>query len=707
MGALAAGAALFELDVYGDGVHCQGGVIVGDGAPILSHRFHPGEAVQLDVPPGHHAVRVLAFADSAGAQLLGSACQEDDFGPAAVVCLDLTLAPIADLASVDAAPDAVVVPDLSMSDVVMPDLAMPDLTPCLGPNCPCASDGDCTSAQYPYCTPQHVCGVCHASPDNCPRGQYCGPDGSCLAGCKTSADCVALPDGGVGDGGAVEGGVGDGGGVDGGSPSLQLCDQQRHLCVECLSSTECATNQVCSPQGLCTVGCDLSHPCPGGQTCCSNLCVDTTSDPAHCGGCGQPCSTAHGVPSCSGSTCSWSCDGGYAHCMSGNTGCETSTTTITNCGGCNNVCDTTNAFNATCTGTACAYVCKPGHADCVTTAPNTDGCETGTHDVMNCGGCAQVCDTVHSTGAACPSGVCTYTGCTGDYADCSMTAPNTDGCETSLTSIAACGACMQSCDTMNSNGAACPTGAQCTYTTCKNGFANCDKSGVDANGCETSTTTITNCGDCNNLCDTTHATNASCDGTACSYTCASGWLDCIKTPPNINGCETPSDTTNCGVCGSACSGTNATATTCTGTTCTYTCSSGYLDCNRTTAPDADGCECQGTTCCMGTTPASTGTCAAAHNNGVGQSWGTTFYDCVPAGTYSMPLASDACTAYTGNSGQCANVKCAGPGGNYAVCSNGAGTCICWDYVGTNVGHVLNTMSTTCGCPASTTTPSWQ
>src|SRR5574337_767341 len=46
--------------------------------------------------------------------------------------------------------------------------------------------------------------------------------------------------------------------------------------------------------------------CPDGQTSCGTMCVDTTSDPANCGACGNACSASQvcnaGVCDCAAPT---------------------------------------------------------------------------------------------------------------------------------------------------------------------------------------------------------------------------------------------------------------------------------------------------------------------------------------------------------------------------------------------------------------------
>jgi hypothetical protein len=148
-------------------------------------------------------------------------------------------------------------------------------------------------------------------------------------------------------------------------------------------------------------------------------------------GCQAPadCSSVHGTPQCAGGTCSWTCDAGFAHCGSDNTGCETDITTVENCGGCGNACGTANATANHCMGGQCTYDCASGFLDCVKLGFNADGCESATSSVNTCGACGTVCDTAHSVGTACDGTKCTYTGCMAGYADCDTMGANANGCE--------------------------------------------------------------------------------------------------------------------------------------------------------------------------------------------------------------------------------------------------------------------------------------
>jgi hypothetical protein len=163
---------------------------------------------------------------------------------------------------------------------------------------------------------------------------------------------------------------------------------------------------------------------------------------------------------------------------------------------------------------------------------------------------------------------------------------------------------------------------------------------------------------------------------------------------NDSGCGPTNTITNCSACGLACDVVHSNGPVCNGVTCGYTsCHSGYSDCN-TGAPDTDGCECATPSCCGSS-------CATTHSNGLG----TNYYDCTAKSTFNSTQATEACGAYTGNQATCTTLGCTGPGSNQVVCGTTGGICACWNYSGSNVGHVTTSTNTTCYCPASSD-PSW-
>ena len=144
---------------------------------------------------------------------------------------------------------------------------------------------------------------------------------------------------------------------------------------------------------------------------------------------------------------------------------------------------------------------------------------------------------------------------------------------------------------------------------------------------------------------------------------------------------------NCSACGLMCDMTNASQTTCNGTSCVYTCQNGFADCNNT-APNLNGCECATNGCCGSS-------CQTTHSNGLGQN----FYDCVAQGTHDQTQATKACTAYTSNMNVCLMYSCMGGGQNKVVCGPLNGKCACWNFSGSNVGRAHLSQDATCVCPA--------
>jgi hypothetical protein len=274
-------------------------------------------------------------------------------------------------------------------------------------------------------------------------------------------------------------------------------------------------------------------------------------------------------------------------------------------------------------------------------------------DTFDAAPCTLACDTTHSLGGSCVGGKCVYTGCKSGFGDCDTTGTDINGCETSITTVSDCGGCGNICDTATSTPTAC-AGGVCAYT-CKTGFADCDVGSSsdphDLNGCETPTTTTAHCGGCGG-CDKTESIGAACSTgstTKCTYSgCSAGFKDCNATAaPDTDGCETPITTvTDCGDCGKACDTVKSTPTSCTSGTCNYSCKTGFIDCNMA-GGDLDGCECAGTACCgTGTT------CQLAHSDGPSGTLGLgqTYFDCHALGTpgvassYTEPMAREAALA---------------------------------------------------------------
>ncbi len=380
--------------------------------------------------------------------------------------------------------------------------------------------------------------------------------------------------------------------------ALDSCGACGKKCDTASSTGAACTGTTCTYTG-CNTGfgdCDTAAPNTNG-------CETKLDSPDNCNGCGKKCDATGSVgATCSATGCTYaSCATGFGDCTKTAPdldGCETPLNTVLNCSACGTACDATTSSGASCTGSSCTYTaCKAGYGNCDTTAPDSKGCETKLDSTANCGGCARACDTTNVLTAMCgASGVCAST-CKPGFANCSTPAAPLadDGCETPF-DASSCGGCGKVCDSVNSNGAACSAGTKCTYTSCKSGFADCNTTTPDTDGCETAINTITNCGACGVKCDTATSAGAACIGGKCVYTgCTTGFGNCDTTGSDANGCESPLNTpTNCTSCASTCDAAHSTGASCSGSspgsTCTFTgCKAGFGDCTKT-SPDLDGCE---------------------------------------------------------------------------------------------------------------------
>jgi len=231
--------------------------------------------------------------------------------------------------------------------------------------------------------------------------------------------------------------------------------------------------------------------------------------------------------------------------------------------------------------------------------------------------------------------------------------------------------------------------SSCTNQTCVNGAC----TGVCAPG-------QTNCS--GNTPQTCSSTGTWTNQATCAQpkpTCQGGSCVCTQTIcTSDNTCSGLNTTQDCSACGDKCNPTNATAASCSGTTCSYTCATGYFDCNKGTVPDTDGCECAGSgTGCCGTA------CQIAHSDGVGNA----FYDCNALSTYNVTTALEACKAYAASIGGAATncsdgYECGCPSACKpppVVCYVDATTqacSYCWGYTSpTDQGWVED-----CTCPES-------
>ena len=155
----------------------------------------------------------------------------------------------------------------------------------------------------------------------------------------------------------------------------------------------------------------------------------------------------------------------------------------------------------TCNSGFCS-LCLEGTADC--NANIFDGCETSLLTTSNCGSCGNVCSLPHATSTCIQvpynyyyyyyySNIeCAILDCDQGYFDCNLN--DADGCE----SFAKC------------------------ITSCPEGTIDCDSNG----SCETNIyTDVNNCGFCNNICSSNHATPL-CTKGECTPVCNQPFADC-------------------------------------------------------------------------------------------------------------------------------------------------------------------------------------
>lgn len=191
-----------------------------------------------------------------------------------------------------------------------------------------------------------------------------------------------------------------------------------------------------------------------GSTACGSDCVNLNTSVMHCGRCFNACTYANGFRRCISSMGSASCEDrgtcnpGYLDC-DGNTanGCETQTSNPAHCGRCGNSCNPPGTLGA-CVNSggmyACQYnACAPGFANCVTVEDRL--CETDLRSsALHCGACNQPCDASgpNVRSASCTNAVCVLT-CAPGFADCDGIRSN--GCEASLSDVETCGTCALNC----------------------------------------------------------------------------------------------------------------------------------------------------------------------------------------------------------------------------------------------------------------------
>lgn len=404
--------------------------------------------------------------------------------------------------------------------------------------------------------------------------------------------------------GPTEGGGGGDGGVCTPKTCAQLgaeCGNAPDGCGGKISCGTCQSGKQCGGGGANKCGVNACAPktCVQVSATCgyaSDMCADVID----CGKCSPPgsCGGA-GVQNqcgCTPKTCAQL----GASCGSVPDGCGGKV----DCGKCGaaDTCGGNGVPNQCGPGTCAAKTCAQLQAAC---GYVSDGCGTA----LDCGKCADP-NTCGGGGVAHQCG-CQAKTCIQLGASCG---PMPNGCGQTIDcgtcpSGEVCGGsgvphqCGCACNIPHAV-ASCDKGV-CKMVKCEVGWADCD--GDQANGCEVnSDTDVNNCGLCGSKCTFTNAT-ASCAAGKCAMgACTGGFSDCNAS--TVDGCEQAEDVQHCGSCTNDCSAVvppNVTTPACTGGQCSVgQCAPNTVDQNKTYL---DGCECTADTvandCAGGTTVA--------------------------------------------------------------------------------------------------------
>jgi hypothetical protein len=302
---------------------------------------------------------------------------------------------------------------------------------------------------------------------------------------------------------------------------------------------------ACGGKSVQTIGGEAGSGSTCEATTCGDDCVDTSSDPRNCGGCGRNCrSGTH----CENGECvsEPGCGAGFSQCGGQ---CVDLGSDQYNCGACGQACD----FGGTCVAGICMPRCPSGICG--------GRCVDLVNDPVNCGGCGITCQPGQSCQGGICSGFCDGQAICGDFCvDLSSDPNNCGGCgivcpQPAYTCFG--GLCQSTCpvDTLYCSGVCvdwrsdpnncggcgsrCMNGQQCSNGACVNP---CPE-GTFCNGqCVDLGSDSANCGRCGLAC----GTNQVCTNGACVNFCPSGTFcggECVDLGSNPN---------HCGRCGLAC-----------------------------------------------------------------------------------------------------------------------------------------------------------
>jgi len=360
-------------------------------------------------------------------------------------------------------------------------------------------------------------------------------------------------------------------------------------------------------------------PCGPGTVRCGGTCVDTNSDPAHCGGCNQPCDPGE---LCSAGSCALSCQQGLVECAER---CIDPLSDLTYCGAADD-CQGQNAGEScdpgeVCSAGSCALSCQQGLVKCAGKCvdPLSDLTFCGAADDCQGANAGEACD----PGEVCSTGTCALS-CQQGLVDCNGKCIDpltdrtfcgaTDPCDAASSGdtcdpgeVCSAGSCALSCqqglvecagtcidpltdrnfcgasgDCLGqSSGEACDPGEVCSAGSCA---LSCQQGLVECAGtCIDPLTDRNFCGASSDCLGQSSGEQCNpgqiCDSGSCKLSCQPGLIDCFGT------CVNPlSDRNFCGA-SSDCQGPNAgevcdTGQICSGGSCILSCPQGQIDCDN-------------------------------------------------------------------------------------------------------------------------------
>ncbi|MDB4980905.1 MAG: Flagellar hook-length control protein FliK [Myxococcales bacterium] len=351
--------------------------------------------------------------------------------------------------------------------------------------------------------------------------------------------------------------------------------------------------------------------CPANQHLCPVGCV-TNNSPQTCGTSCTPCldPANGGTATCDGTKCDGTCPNGKKLCLgacidnaalcgstctvAGTHLCGQSCPNVLDVNACGKSCDPcpvpANSVGANCDGTTCGFTCKTSFHPCGTScAADSDANACGTAcvacpsdpngtPVCAGGSCGLQCKSgFHLCGTKCVSnsdvGSCGASSCTACPAIAGGTA-TCDGTKCGATCAGTQVVCNGACVAGNAACGPCPTGTHNCGGTCV--------SNKDTNTCGAS---------CSACVKPTGATQTTCDGTTCDFTCGASYHRCGAS------CAANDDATACGASCTKCpTDPNGVASCQSNGTCALSCNTGYHPCGSACVSNKDVNNCGATVC---------------------------------------------------------------------------------------------------------------